>query len=129
MLSVLLVTRLTTTTNQTILFQNNPLLVSHDYAKSPLMLEDSNSSFPEEPAVVPEPPVEPAPLDPLTPLSRPLRFAPSHLLALLRSVEKELHACDAVLKVSKKCVVTKAAEGATVVTRYENLEVEGGTAT
>lgn len=103
-------------------FQNNPLLVSHDYAKSPLV-EDSNSSMPpdqpsgavkddlekidediEAEKRVTEPQDEEKSsnvndFDPVTcELSEPHQFAPKDLLALLRNIDVEVHNCESFIR-------------------------------
>ncbi|XP_059095955.1 ubiquitin carboxyl-terminal hydrolase calypso-like isoform X2 [Tigriopus californicus] len=102
-------------------FQNNPLLVSHDYAKSPLV-EDSNSSMPSDHAPFPakddlvkideelDAKEEKQPqdaekgsnvndFDPVTcELSEPHQFAPKDLLALLRNIDVEVHNCESFIR-------------------------------
>ena len=89
-------------------FQNNPLLVSHDYAKSPMMEDhcsetSSLCSLPtkEETKVLnSEPPQEmPKDFDPkVVELNEPQRFAPKDLLALLRNIETDISTCESVIK-------------------------------
>ena len=90
-------------------FQNNPQLMSHDYAKSPLMedieMDESEDSKPEvngdnEPEVIDisEESVITA-FDPRTKeLFEPHRFAPKDLLTLLKTIESDIHSCNDALR-------------------------------
>jgi hypothetical protein len=96
-------------------FQNNPLLVSHDYAKSPLMEDvEITEEEGEVSKVVDGLKVEAAAaaaepqnqnvdaisnFDPRTrELFEPHRFAPKDLLSLLRTIETDIHKCNDTLR-------------------------------
>jgi len=86
-------------------FQNNPLLVSHDYSKSPMMeglTEESSSqevSKTEDGREEKYEPMSALDLDPKTAeILQPRRFAPKDLLAVLRNVERDIGACETVIR-------------------------------
>merc|ERR1712113_272956 len=85
-------------------FQNNPQLMSHDYAKSPLMEEQVDDDVETEDEdvidVEDEPPDEAfSTFDPRTKeLFEPHKFAPKDLLTLLKTIESDIYACDDSLR-------------------------------
>ena len=92
-------------------FQNNPQLMSHDYAKSPLMeevieegveeveeIDDKNDGI----EVIDLEAEENDPVKQFDPkikqLFEPHQFAPKDLLVLLKTIESDIHSCNLVLK-------------------------------
>lgn len=79
-------------------FQNNPQLMSHDYAKSPL-IEDIEEDSEEAEGDVEEVEENVASFDPKTKeLFEPHKFAPKDLLTLLKTIESDIHTCDDSLR-------------------------------
>merc|ERR1712029_570836 len=99
-------------------FQNNPQLMSHDYAKSPLMedieMDESTSEDNSKPVVNGDAKKHDAgevevvdiseesaitAFDPRTKeLFEPHRFAPKDLLTLLKTIESDIHSCNDTLR-------------------------------
>lgn len=85
-------------------FQNNPQLMSHDYAKSPLVEEDEEEDEMKEEDVEAEvieidDDDEISKFDPRTKeLFEPHKFAPKDLLTLLKTIEADIHSCNDVLR-------------------------------
>merc|ERR1711963_356845 len=92
-------------------FQNNPQLMSHDYAKSPLMediieegveeveeIDDKNDGI----EVIDLEAEENDPVKQFDPkikqLFEPHQFAPKDLLVLLKTIESDIHSCNLVLR-------------------------------
>ena len=86
-------------------FQNNPLLVSHDYAKSPMTVHEEEDEGESQDVDVEdkdedkaEDDSEKQKLDPNAKDLKPNKFEPKDLLTLLRNIEREIAAAENVLK-------------------------------
>ena len=94
-------------------FQNNPQLMSHDYAKSPLMEdiseeidnEEDDTEETDKKEEIIEIDLEAEENDPVRKfdprtkqLFEPHQFAPKDLLTLLKTIESDIHACFNVLR-------------------------------
>ena len=77
-------------------FQSNPLLVSHDYSKSPMMesIDEEVEIEKEDIKIDPVKDFDPK----FAKLYEPQNFTPTDLLSLLRSIETDIAECDTMLK-------------------------------